>query len=202
MDARFITKLNELWQPIYPYLAEWVRKWCPDQTGRILELGPFSGGISASLVNHTSQSEIICLIQQEDLVEPIRASFHQKIRVMLGALDSLPFRSSFDLIIFRGAFFFLTSEIIKESFRALHHGGHALLGGGYGPLTPQVEIEKIAQESKELNYRLGKRLMTRKELLGIIVDAGSDFCSTIIEDGGLWLLVSNSRKNRVTGLTS
>ena len=200
MDVRFIKQLNQLWQPIYPYLAEWVRKWCPDQSGRVLELGPFSGGMSASLVNHIPQLEAICLIQKEDLVDPIRASFHSKIRVMLGALDSLPFRSPFDLIIFSGAFFFLTSEIIKESIRTLHPGGHALFGGGYGPLTPQEEIGKIARESKELNYRLGKRLIHRKELLGMIVDAGLDFCSTIIEDGGLWLLVSNNREDKGTAL--
>jgi SAM-dependent methyltransferase len=162
--------------------------------GRILEIGPFSGGISASLINHNPQLEAICLIQQKDLIGSIRASSHANIKVMLGSLDRLPFQSSFDLIIFRGAFFFLTCDMIKESHRSLHPGGYALLGGGYGPLTPPEEIGEIAQESKELNYRLGKRLISRKELLDMIIDAGLDFCSTIIEEGGLWLLVSNSRE--------
>jgi SAM-dependent methyltransferase len=195
MNVKLVGQLNKLWEPIYPYLAEWIRRrWRPEQSGRIMEIGPFSGGIGSSLLTQDPQLETVCLFQQEDLVKPIRVTFHSKIRMVLGTLDNLPFFSSFDLVIYRGAFFYLTPAIVKESLRILQPGGHALLGGGYGPLTPQEEIEKIADESKDLNYRLGKRLMHKKELLGMVRDAGLEFCSTIIEEGGLWLLVSRDEE--------
>ena len=193
MDVRLIKTLNDLWQPIYPFLGKWILKWCPENIGRVLELGPFSGGISTSLLKHNPQLQTFCLVEQEELIEPIRASFHPHIEFKIGGLKMLPFHPSFDLIIFRGAFFFLTSEMIKESYRSLRPGGYALLGGGYGPLTPKEEIEKIALESKKLNYRLGKRSISREMLAGMIDEAGLNLCSTIIEDGGLWVLVNKEK---------
>jgi SAM-dependent methyltransferase len=104
-------------------------------------------------------------------------------------MNALPFDDNFDLIISRGAFFFLTPGIIKESYRALKPGSIALLGGGYGALTPEAEIRKIAEESKDLNYKLGKAWISKNELLEMAETAGIAGSSHIIEEGGLWLLV-------------
>ena len=67
------------------------------------------------------------------------------------------------------------------------------MGGGYGPTTPEGIISPIAAESKDLNYRLGKKWLSRKDLEKIVSAAGLEGGSVIIEDGGLWLLIS--RKN-------
>ena len=91
MDVSLLKRLNELWQPIYPYLAEWIRKWCPEMTGRTLEIGPFSGGVITYLIKETSQLEAFCLVQQEDMVGAICNPFHSNISVILGTLNSLPF---------------------------------------------------------------------------------------------------------------
>ena len=95
-------------------------------------------------------------------------------------------------MICRGAFFFLTPHIIKECCRVLQPGGHALLGGGYGPVTPEEIISPIATESKDLNYRLGKKWLSRKNLEEMVSEAGMEKYSTIIEEGGLWLLISRN----------
>jgi SAM-dependent methyltransferase len=102
----------------------------------------------------------------------------------------LPFGASFDLIISRGAFFFLTPEMIKESHRALQPGGYALLGGGYGPLTPEKKIKKIGEVSKDLNYRLGKIRISSQVIENMVAKVGLSQYSRIIEEGGLWLLIS------------
>ena len=46
-----------------------------------------------------------------------------------------------------------------------------ILGGGYGPLTPSEEIAKIAEESKRLNYQLGKKWISIGELKEMVREA-------------------------------
>jgi hypothetical protein len=100
--------------------------------------------------------------------------------------------ASFDLVIYRGAFFFLTKQIIKEAYGILKPGGRALLGGGYGPQTPPGAIENIAEESKRLNYRLGKKWISRRELEEMVREAEMEKYSEILEEGGLWLLLKKA----------
>jgi SAM-dependent methyltransferase len=90
---------------------------------------------------------------EREVADSIRKQFGSNVEILIGSPERLPLRASFDLVIYRGAFFFLTPEIIKETYRVLKPTGRALLGGGYGPLTPSEEIAKIAEESKRLNKR-------------------------------------------------
>ncbi len=189
MDVQLIERLNNLWRPIYPYLAQWVEQRCPIKRGRILELGPFSGGISEAMGNLLPDTRAVCLMHQNELIFRVRQQFPGNVDYIIGSLDALPFDEKFKIIISRGAFFFLTPEIIKESYRALSSGSSALLGGGYGPLTPEKEIQKIAEESKDLNYKLGKSWISKDELVEMVGTAGVAGSSHIIEEGGLWLLL-------------
>lgn len=189
MDVRLIERINELWRPIYPFLGRWIFGLCSGGVLRVAELGPFSGGISSSLLKDNPELVGTCLVEREDHVKPVRAVCHEKVLFTVGSLVRLPFQPCLDLIISRGAFFFLTTEIIKETYRSLAPSGCALLGGGYGPLTPVEHIAKIAKESKELNYRLGKRLISRHELITMIDSEGLRRDSDIIDEGGLWVLI-------------
>ena len=189
MDVQLIERLNNLWRPIYPHLAQWIGQRFPIKRGRILELGPFSGGISEAMRNLLPDISAVCLMHQNELVLRVRQQFPENVDYITGALDALPFDDKFKIIISRGAFFFLTPGIIKESYRALRSGSSALLGGGYGPLTPEKEIQRIAEESKALNYRLGKKWLSKDELVEMARSAGVAGSSQIIEEGGLWLLL-------------
>lgn len=189
MDVQLIERLNNLWRPIYPYLAQWIGQRFPIKRGRILELGPFSGGISEAMGNLFPDIRALCLMHQTELVLRVRQQFPENVEYITGSLDALPFDDKFKIIISRGAFFFLTPEIIKECYGALRSGFSALLGGGYGPLTPEKEIQKIAEESKVLNYKLGKKWISKDELVEMVGTAGVAGSSRIIEEGGLWLLL-------------
>jgi hypothetical protein len=79
--------------------------------------------------------------------------------------------------------------MIKEAFGVLGPGGRALMGGGYGPQTPPEEIGKIAEESKRLNYQLGKKWISRGDLEEMVKEAEMEPHSEVLEDGGLWLLL-------------
>lgn len=191
MDPELITRLNTLWKPVYPHLAQWIAPWMPKNTGHILEIGPFSGGIIAALLERHSSFKGFIALKEEDVAWTIRKSFGAFCPILISPLAHLPLLPTFNLVVCRGAFFFLNPEIIKESSRLLTPGGYALLGGGYGPGTPGRIISPISEESKDLNYRLGKKRLSRDNLEKMVSKAGLEAESTIIDEGGLWLLISS-----------
>jgi len=193
MDAELITRLNTLWKPIYPYLARWIENWTPREIGHILEIGPFSGGIVHALLADRPTLQGLIALSEANAARTIKESFGPPCPVLLSPLTQLPLLPTLDLVVCRGAFFFLTPEILKESYRILKPGGYALLGGGYGPDTPWDLISPMAAESKDLNERLGKKRLSRTGLEKMVSEAGLIKQSTLIEEGGLWVLIS-SRK--------
>jgi SAM-dependent methyltransferase len=192
MDSELISRLNELWEPIYPFLARWISKHCPRMPGLSLEMGPFSGGISRGFIGLFQDTRTVCLMSENEVADTVRKQFGPKMEILVGSLERLPFVASFDVAVFRGAFFFLTPPMIRETYRILKPGGRALLGGGYGPLTPSGEITKIADESKRLNDRLGKRRISKGELEHMVREAEMEKYSEILEEGGLWLLLKRT----------
>lgn len=192
MDPKIVVRLNELWCSIYPPLTEWIGRVCEPKGGRSLELGPFSGGISRALMDRSEKRAAFCVMSQEEVARAVKAQFGPGLEIAVGPLEALPFGASFEMVVFRGAFFFLTPKMIQEAYRVLKPGAPALLGGGYGPLTPPGEIDRIAEESKRLNYELGKKWISRSDLEKMVEDAGKKGESQILEQGGLWLLL---RKN-------
>ena len=167
MDANDIKRVNSLWGKVYPYLASQVMDSYRRDSGSVLELGPFSGGISRELAR-------------------LYPGLNITIADELSGDDS-----QFDLIIFRGAFFFLNEKknLLREVFRVLKAGGLAFVGGGYGKGIPQEIIDEIADESRELNEKLGRRWVSIEELEELIRKSGlTDHCQ-IEEEGGVWLVI-------------
>jgi SAM-dependent methyltransferase len=189
MDSELISRLNELWQPIYPYLAQWIGRHYPGKPSLTLELGPFSGGISRGFKGLFENVRTLCLMSETEVANTIRNQFGSDVEILIGSPERLPLMAPVDLVIYRGAFFFLTTQTIKEAFGILKPAGRALLGGGYGPQTPREEIAKIAEESKRLNYRLGKKWISRGELEEMVREAEVEKYSEILQEGGLWLLL-------------
>ncbi len=189
MDSELISRLNELWAPIYPYLAQWIGRHYPGKPSLTLELGPFSGGLSRGLKSLFENVRTVCLMSEMEVADTIRNQFGPDVEILIGSPERLPLVAPFDLVIYRGAFFFLTKQVIKEAFGILKPAGQAILGGGYGPQTPPEEIAKIAEESKRLNYRLGKKWISREELQEMVREAEMEEYSEILQEGGLWLLL-------------
>ena len=167
MDIEAIRRVNSLWIKVYPYLAAQIIASYQRDSGSVLELGPFSGGISREL-----------------------AKLYPKLDITIA--EELPDGSSrFDLIIFRGAFFFLfqKKDMLRGIFEALKDGGMAFVGGGYGKGIPQEIIDEIADESRELNERLGRRRVSIEELAGLIKKSGLIDNCRIEAEGGVWLVI-------------
>jgi probable selenium-dependent hydroxylase accessory protein YqeC len=163
----------------------------------VLELGPFSGGISFELAARFPSMEITVADDNRGYLEYLkneiaRLGLSHRIRVVDGSIDRLPLAdASFDLIILRGAFFFIMDKpsILSEIHRVLASGGLAFVGGGYGKGMSQKEIEAIAEESRVLNDRLGRRHVALDELKSIIESQSLAGVTQISEEGGVWLLM-------------
>lgn len=194
-EIELVIKINQLWQKIYPYLALEIKELYSKNEGEFLELGPFSGGISIELSKLIPDSRITIGEESAELRHHFNSliakeELQDRIKTARTSLCPLMFKNeSFDLAVFRGAFFFLTTGIIKEIFRVLKKGGKTFVGGGYGFYTPQELIKEIAEESKELNYKLGKKWISKNELMEMINDAEMNDFTAITEKGGLWLIL-------------
>ncbi len=205
MDLQVIRKINRLWEGVYPYLSRYIMDLYGHQEGDVLELGPFSGGIAKGLLSLSPEWKVVVAGEPPDLFAPLqeeidKAHHTQKMMIKPSPLSLLVFLDqSFDLVIFRGAFFFLTPAILREVYRVLRPGGFAILGGGYGPYTPQALIGEIAEESKRLNHLLGKRWINEVELTRMIQEASLEKEAEISQEGGLWVILKKKKEEGGVG---
>lgn len=197
MDINDIKRVNDLWQQVYPYLTDHVMEYFHRESGKVLELGPFSGGISIELAKRFPGLDITIATAEFDIIRSLqegilRSGLERRIQAVRTDLDNICFSSgSFDLVVWRGAFFFIKNHPnrLSEVFRVLAKGGIGFIGGGYGKGTPSALISAISIESKELNERLGRQRITPDELRELASEAGLVGNFYIGEEGGLWLIL-------------
>jgi ubiquinone/menaquinone biosynthesis C-methylase UbiE len=195
MDIEDLIAVNRLWHKIYPYTARQVMASFGRQNGRVLELGSFAGGISFVLAAEYPALELTIAADDEAYLDYLeteleRRGLKERIRLIKTSMTRMPFKTgAFDLIILRGAFFFIMDEpdILSEIHRLLTPGGLAFVGGGYGKDVPDALIDEIADESRLLNDKLGRRRISVAELRTLLESRGLGEKTQIIEEGGVWL---------------
>ena len=197
MNIDDIEQLDRLWKKIYPYVAAQIMECYQRDYGSVLELGPFSGGISLELARSYPRIAITIGAESPAVIEYLRrkialSGLSKRITVEETGLEHLQFvDAQFDLVILRGAFFFLKDRVglLGEIMRVLKAGGMAFVGGGYGKGTPEELIDEIGDRSRELNKRLGRKRVSKEELEEIVRESDlADLCS-IEEEGGLWITI-------------
>lgn len=191
-----IRRINVLWEPVYPYLARHIAEVYGRRSGAVLEMGPFSG-VLASLVGHGVGDLHSIASFPVGMGGLLRCSFevtglHKKIR-LVETDDSLSAlrQAVIDLVIFRGALFFpsLFQVDYPAIARVLKPGGVAVIGGGFGKYTPPDVIRAIAEESKDLNLRIGKTEATPEKIEENIRKSGVKAEFNILTEGGLWAIM-------------
>lgn len=200
MNLRDLVRLNELWTPVYPYLARHVAELLATEPAEVLEIGPFSGGLTLALSSLWPRANFTIAAEPPELqalkTQEIggRQIFqHPGVTMVATPLCPLELPSGlYDLVLFRGAFFFLTAAMLQEIFRVLKAGGIGFIGGGYGRHTPPEVIAPLAEESRSLNYRLGKKWVSREEVDDLIAAAGLESSCRVSTDGGLWIILRRS----------
>lgn len=193
-DEGVLEQVNELWNPVYPHLAEHLLRQSSFRGGRVLDSGPFGGGVALEVLRRFPSSEGWVASDFRSHLRWVdrragELGVARRVQRTLASTEAVPARDrSFDLIVVRGAFFFLTPELLREVGRLLRSDGFAWVGGGYGPLTPASVIEPMAVRSKALNEALGKVRVSAEELE--VTLAGMEIGSArVVLEGGLWIEV-------------
>jgi probable selenium-dependent hydroxylase accessory protein YqeC len=195
MDPYVTQRINRIWGPIYPPLARFVADIYGRTEGDYLELGPFSGGITREILPLLPGLRAMVAIESPELRHALSNEIEDTPLARRIIIDLSPFvplafiDASYDLVVFRGAFFFLTPPLLMEIYRVLRPGGVAIVGGGYGPATPSELINEIAEESKQLNLQLGKQWLSEAELKQMLEQASLSKEAEIIREGGLWVIL-------------
>ncbi|MCX7857995.1 MAG: hypothetical protein N2513_08490 [Deltaproteobacteria bacterium] len=190
-----IKEINSLWRPIFPYLADFAESFLPSRGGRIAEIGPFCGVIyELSKRKLGEEFHILCFPPGVERI--YRTEIFEEGIFNVGIVLTDPSFSGvrdgcFDFIFFRGAFFFpsIFHVDLLSLFRILNEKGVAVIGGGFGALTPSCILESIKERSKILNSKLGKIDIARETVWSAVKSAKLEGYATLIEEGGLWLIL-------------
>ncbi len=191
----YIRSINKLWVDVYPFLTDAIMEKYNGDSGRVLEIGPFSGGITMELAKRSSKMEFSIYTWGENVKHYIdeeikKAKLKERVKVYIGSSKTPNcLEHCFDLIISRGALFFLDSNLIKETYRIMCPGGLGYIGGGYGYKTPQTLIQKIHDKSHWLNQQLGKTWVSKDLLENLLRDLRLFNRCHIEETGGLWVIL-------------
>ena len=192
-DEDIIERINTLWLSVYPFMADHVIALSGVRSGHVLDLGPFAGGLAVSLLGKSDAFHAKVIDESERLLQwtARRArdeGCFSRLTLSCAVIEPIPEPDgSFDLVLVRGAFFFLTPLLLSEIKRVLRAGGLAWVGGGYGPLTPDEVIAPIAERSKQWNEAIGKQRITMEEAQKLAVSAGVASSARVSTEGGLWI---------------
>jgi hypothetical protein len=191
-----IQEINRLWETVYPYLARHIQEEYKRKDGVILEIGPFCGVIYTLMAQGVGSNFMIGVFPPE--MTPFfndgvhKKGLAEKINVIetdqsLTGIEN----NSIDLIIFRGALFFpsLFRVDYQAVSRVMKSGGIAMIGGGFGKLTPPDVIRSIAERSKELNLKIGKIEVTAEQVKEDIKASKALVDCNIVHEGGLWVFL-------------
>ncbi len=196
MNKETLLELNRLWEPVRPYLVRQISELYGRNTGNVLEIGPFAC-LSFDLAHRKVGTSFFMAVFPEDIVDSLRQEaralgFEDKILIRASdeKLSGIP-SENFDLIIYRGAFFFPTffRPDLLAIFSSLRTGGIAVIGGGFGRYTPKDSMERIGKRSIELNQQLGRVRVNKNDLRSMLRSSGLEQKAEITEEGGLWVVL-------------
>ena len=197
-----IQEIDRLWEPVYPYLARQIVELYGRRDGNVLEVGPFCGVIFTLEKMKMGDSFLVATFPAG-----MGSFFRKEIEKRKGAgrievMETDPSlrgldKERFDLVIFRGAFFF--PSLFQVEFpaieRVLSKNGMAFVGGGFGKYTPEGVIQEIGKRSRDLNLQIGKVEVREERLREEIERIGVKGSWKIIFQGGLWVIINKEKRS-------
>jgi len=191
-----IQEIDQLWDPIYPYLARHIFELYGRTDGDIVEIGPFCGVIFSFLKEKIGHSFRIAAFPEGMggffLQEADKQDLRERIEIIETDPSLVGFeKDHYDLAIFRGALFFpsLFQVDFSAVYKILRKQGMALLGGGFGKFAPASTIERIKRRSRDLNLAIGKIEIDENQLIQDLRARNLEGKLEFLSEGGLWILM-------------
>ena len=199
-ELNLVRQINQLWMPVYPGIAEQVAQYCKTPPKHMLEVGCFSGGTGLGLLKKFPSIKLTIALEYTELVKTFYTEWDEmltdipahRFTVQFSPLNALNLPDeTFDLVFCRGAFFFFDPDhqFLREIDRVIRPEGFAFIGGGFGSHTSSNVIDAISDESRRLNFELGKKIMSKRSLQSALIDIGVDKRAEIVDKGGLWVVI-------------
>lgn len=141
---------QEVFAPIYPYLAQQVKEDYRVTQGVAVDAGSGPGYWAIELAKIT-ELKVYAVDLDPEAVKIIRrnaqkAGLEGRIEAVESNVQKMPFDDGFaDLVVSRGSYPFWKDRVaaFKEIHRILKPGGVAYIGGGLGSLIPDEERTRI-----------------------------------------------------------
>jgi ubiquinone/menaquinone biosynthesis C-methylase UbiE len=196
VGLELIEEIDQLWEPVYPYLARHIMELYGRREGAVLEIGPFCGVIFSLIKEGVGSRFVIASFPSGMgtffLEQAEKSGVKDKIEVTetdacLGNVGD----ESVDLAIFRGAFFFpeLFDADLGAISRVLKPAGLAFVGGGFGKYTPNSVILSLGRRSRELNLEIGKKEISEQAIRQHVVGSRLAAHAEVMDEGGLWVVI-------------
>lgn len=149
-------------QPIFPYLADTVRKHCPVNLtfSVIVDLGGGTGQWLEQFQPFHPRFSVLIDHSTESIARARRrlARFPQSA-VLYGAAEALPLRpASIDLLVSRNSLHLWPDWRVglTGAFQALRPGGWCFVGRGFGPDLPEAIRSEVKRRRQEVRTLAGE----------------------------------------------
>lgn len=191
--------VREVFAPIYPVIAEQIKKKTNLSSGKCLDVGCGTGALGRAMAQITELH--VTFFDQSDEMLSLAKDYAEEEEIthrssfMLGDIHNIELdNDSLDIVISRGSspFWDDWSKAYGEILRVLKVGGHAYIGGGFG--TKELREQITAQMSKEKpDWRdsFKDRVKAEREALPQILNTLNPTQHTIIDDeSGWWVFIT------------
>lgn len=197
--AKFDQVAREVFAPIYPVIAEYIRNKTGINKGVCLDIGCGGGYLGMAMAGISDLYVYLMDICQEalDIAEKniVDNKLQLKMDTMLADVHQIPMADqSVDLAISRGSIFFWKDQAkaLKEIYRILAPGGAAYLGGGFGrkELKDQISAEMKRRKRKWRGGKIDKSCIAYEEVFArALHNSGIPQYEIIKEEVGLWIVI-------------
>ncbi|HIE27031.1 TPA: class I SAM-dependent methyltransferase [Candidatus Poribacteria bacterium] len=191
--------MREIWQEIYPLLAQQIVDDYKIKEGRCVEIGSGGGKLGLELAKRTVLQiymvDINGDVLKKALANACEARLSSRISLIQANVEWLPFSDDFaDMLVSRGSIFFWNDKPrgLSEIYRILKKDGVAFVGGGLSRYISEQKREEFIRArtavlKDEQSRKEWERLRSPKYFRQILRQAGIPTFKLIPDPPGLWV---------------
>jgi len=192
-------EMKEIWQKIYPLLAQQIIEDYQIKEGRCVEIGSGDGKLGLELakrtVLHVYMVDINGDVLKKAFTNAFSSGLSDRVSLIRANVEQLPLVDNFaDLVISRGSIFFWNDKPrgLREIYRILKADGVAFVGGGVSRYVSEEERREFvcARTSglkDEQSRREWERLRSPEYFRQILQQAGISGFKLVLVPPGLWV---------------